>query len=81
METEQALANENRNNPQPEGRQAKWDDRQTDYEGPAGLWYLSGCAEYPRRCPIGQKWGPGCPRRRFGYFAAEGKVTAGCGGA
>ena len=24
---------------------------------------------------LGKHWGPGCPRRRFGYFAAEGKVT------
>ena len=24
---------------------------------------------------LGKKRGPGCPRRRFGYFAAEGKVT------
>ena len=29
----------------------------------------------PCRRPIGQKRGPGRPRRRFGYFAAEGKVT------
>ena len=29
----------------------------------------------PCRRPIEQKRGPGCPRRRFGYFAAEGKVT------
>ena len=24
---------------------------------------------------LGKHWGPGCPRRRFGYFADEGKVT------
>ena len=30
---------------------------------------------------LGQQRGPGCPRRRFGYFADEGKVTAGRGGA
>ena len=37
MENAQVLVNENRNNPQPEGRQAKWDDRQTDYEEAGGL--------------------------------------------
>ena len=42
-----------RNDPQPEGRQAKCVNHRTDYEGPAATRHLSGCAGCPRRCPIG----------------------------
>ena len=35
IEVTQTVASKNCNIPQSEGRQAKWDTRQTDYEGPA----------------------------------------------
>ena len=60
---------------QPEGRQAKSDNHRTDYEGPAALWKFSGNWVSPLQASDWTKRGPGEPRRRFGYFAAEGKVT------
>ena len=61
---------------QHEGRQAKSDTHRTDYEGargPAVFQWLPGIS--PDSVRLGKKGGPGSPRRRFGYFAAEGKVT------
>ena len=42
METAQALVDKNRNNPQPEGRQARLDTHCIDYEVSAGQQYFSG---------------------------------------
>ena len=65
-----------RNAFQPEGRQAEYVTHRTDYEGAGGkevFQWLPGIS--PDSVRLGKKGGPGSPRRRFGYFAAEGKVT------
>ncbi len=60
---------------QPEGRQAKWVNHRTDYEGPAARQYFSGNRESPLMASDWTKRGPGEPRRFFGDFLCVQKVT------
>ena len=45
-------------------------------EGPVIQWLPGPKSDDDR---LGKKRGPGCPRRRFGHFFAEEKVTRGLG--
>ena len=64
-----------RNNPQPEGRQAKFVTHRTDYEGPAGQRYFSGNWVSPLMASDwANKGGLGSPQRAFAYFSRVGKV-------
>ena len=60
---------------QPEGRQAKWINLRTDYEGPAAWQKFSGNRESPL---MASDWtnngGLGSPQRAFAYFSRVGKV-------
>ena len=77
--TSQALVNENRNNPQPEGRQAKWEIHCTDYEEPAAKEYFSGCPVSPLiQTDWANKGGLGSPQRLLVTFVRT-KVTQGTG--
>ena len=68
-----------RNNPQPEGRQARSDTHRTDYEGAGGkgvFQWLPGIKSHTDR--LGKK-GVRVSRRFFGDFLCVQKVTRGLG--